>query len=132
MHKGGCLCGRIRYQYDGEIEDVSMCHCTQCQKAQGAAFVAVAPIQAGKFKITQGREFLKHFRASPNKTRVFCAECASPLYSARDDFPAVKRLRIGTLDTPIRPRRQYHAFVSEKASWYEINDDYPQHPGKPS
>jgi hypothetical protein len=132
MHKGGCLCGRVRYQYDGEIEEISRCHCAQCQKAQGTAFVAVAPVQSDKFKIIQGREFLKEFRASSNKARVFCAECGSPLYSARDDLPAVKRLRIGTLETPVQTREQYHAFITEKACWYEINDDFPQHPGLPA
>lgn len=131
MHKGSCLCGRIQYRYDGEIDEISRCHCRQCQKGQGSAFVAVAPVQAEKFQIVRGQEYLKEFRASPNKARVFCRECGSPLYSTRDDLPAIKRLRIGTLETPIQAVRQYHAFVAAKASWYEIRDDHPQHPGRP-
>lgn len=131
MHTGSCLCGRVRYRYDAEIEEVSMCHCTQCQKAQGSAFVAVAPIVAAQFAITQGKEFLKEFRALAHKARVFCKECASPLYSVRDDLPQVLRLRIGTLETPIRPKMQYHGFVASKAAWYEINDDHPQYQGLP-
>lgn len=131
MHKGGCLCDRVRYQYEGEIEEISRCYCTQCQKAQGTAFVAVAPVQADRLKIVQGQEFLKEFRASPGKARVFCAECGSPLYSTREDLPDIKRLRIGTLETPIGATRQYHAFVSAKVSWYEINDKFSQHPGLP-
>lgn len=131
MHNGGCLCGRVRYQYDGEIEEVSICHCTQCQKSQGAAFAAVAPVRADRFEILQGHGYLKEFRASANKARVFCAECGSPLYSSRDDLPDVKRLRVGTLDTSVQPSKQYHAFVSKKASWYRISDEFPQYPGKP-
>ena len=130
MHKGSCLCGRVEYRYDGEIEEISMCHCSQCQKAQGTAFVAVAPVQAEQFQIVSGQEFLKEFRASPNKARVFCGECGSPLYSTKDDLPQIKRLRLGTLETPVKTSKQYHAFVAQKASWYEIEDDFAQHPGR--
>ncbi|MFW6093783.1 MAG: GFA family protein [Pseudomonadota bacterium] len=108
-----------------------MCHCSQCRKGQGSAFVAVAPVQADDLKFIQGREYLKEFRATPNKARVFCSECGSPLYSARDDCPAVKRLRLGTLETPVQASKQYHAFVASKASWYEIKDGFPQHEGLP-
>jgi hypothetical protein len=101
MHQGSCLCGKVGYEYRGKIDEVSMCHCKQCQKAQGSAFVAVAPIRSADFRITRGAEHLKEYRATPGKVRVFCAECGSPLYSARDDLPEARRLRLGTLDTPI-------------------------------
>lgn len=132
MHHGGCLCGRVRYQYRGEIDELSMCHCTQCRKAQGSAFVAVAPVRSQDFMIVQGRDCLKEYRATPGKSRVFCSECGSPLYSARDDRPDVKRLRLGTLDTPVRPGTRYHAFVASKADWFDITDGLPQYPYFPS
>ena len=131
MDIGGCLCGRIRYEYSGDIDEVSMCHCKQCQKAQGSAFAAVAPVSSETLRITQGRQYLKEYRASPHKARVFCAECGSPLYSYRDDLPAVKRLRLGTLDTPVTARKRYHAWVSSKASWFDLVDDLPQFPEFP-
>lgn len=83
----------------------------QCQKGQGSAFVAVAPVLTEKFRFIRGEECLKEFRASPSKRRVFCAECGSPLYSERDDLQGIRRLRLGTLDTAVHPVRQYHAFV---------------------
>ena len=127
MHKGGCLCGRVEYQYRGEITEVSRCYCSHCQKAQGSAFAAVAPVLDRDFEIIQGEEWLKEYRGTPGKVRVFCSECGSPLYSARDDLPEIKRLRIGTLETPVDTRKQYHAFVASKASWYEIDDNFPQY-----
>lgn len=132
MHKGSCLCGRVRYIYSGAIGEISMCHCSQCRKAQGTAFAAVAPIASEDFEIVQGEECLKAFRATAGKARVFCGECGSPLYSARDDSPEVKRLRLGTLETPVRAPRQYHIFVASKADWYGITDDFPQYDHLPS
>jgi hypothetical protein len=81
---GGCLCNGVRYEYDGHIEEISLCHCSMCRKAQGTAYAAVSPIESAKFKIIRGHELLKEFRAVPHKARVFCSNCGSPIYSARD------------------------------------------------
>lgn len=129
MHTGGCLCGKVRYEYAGELEEISMCHCSQCRKAQGSAFVAISPISTKAFRLLQGGTHLKEFRASPGKVRVFCKECGSPLFSARDDLPETLRLRIGTLDTPVHVASRYHTFVASKANWFDVADGLPQHPG---
>lgn len=129
MITGTCLCGGIRYEYDGDINEVSMCHCALCRKAQGSAFVAVSPIDAARFRITSGVELLKEYRAVANKARVFCANCGSPIYSFRESLPDIKRLRLGTIDTPFTCKNTYHTFVSDKAAWDQILDDYPQHSG---
>ncbi|MDP1540178.1 MAG: GFA family protein [Moraxellaceae bacterium] len=127
MIKGSCLCGGIRYEYQGEINEISMCHCSQCRKAQGSAFVAICPIESALFKITAGAELLKEFRAVSYKARVFCAKCGSPIYSARDDLPQVKRLRLGTIETPFQCQNAYHIYAESKASWHEITDQLPQY-----
>lgn len=127
MITGGCLCGGVRYEYDGEITEISMCHCSQCRKAQGSAFVAVSPIETARLRILSGQELLKEYRAVPAKARVFCSHCGSPIYSARDDLPEVRRLRLGTVDTPFRCDNAYHIFTDSKASWHAIRDDLPRH-----
>lgn len=126
--KGGCLCGGIRYEYNGLLHELSMCHCKQCQKAQGTAFAAVCPVESAKLKFVSGTELLKEYRATPGKVRVFCANCGSPVYSARDDLPEVKRLRAGTVDTPFSCKNAYHVFSESRACWDEITDDLPRYP----
>ena len=127
MIVGGCLCGGIRYQYDGDIEEISLCHCSMCRKAQGSAYVAASPIAADRFRITQGQDLLKAYRAIPEKARMFCGRCGSPIYSANDKLPALIRLRLGTVDTPFVCRDVYHAFVDSKADWDIIADGLPQY-----
>lgn len=127
MIEGGCLCGGVRYQYDGEIDQVSLCHCSQCRKAQGSAFAAVCPVDATRFRLLSGAELLREYRATPGKARVFCSRCGSPIYSARDDRPDVKRLRLGTVDTRFRCANVFHIHTGSKASWLDITDGFPQH-----
>ncbi|KZZ80349.1 aldehyde-activating protein, partial [Oleiphilus sp. HI0132] len=95
MIKGTCLCEEVQYQYDADIQEVAMCHCHQCKKAQGTPFVTNAPIESQYFTITSGADHLKTFMSSPNKKRVFCSNCGSPLYSQRTDMPETIRLRLG-------------------------------------
>jgi hypothetical protein len=129
MHTGSCLCGHVRYAYDGTIDTISRCHCRECRKAHGTAFAAVAPLARPRFRITAGTALLKGFRSSPGKERIFCGECGSPIYSARDDRPGEVRLRVGTLDTSPEGACQYHQWVAECADWDAIADAHPQHRG---
>lgn len=129
MIEGSCLCGQVRYTYDGDLPELSLCHCRQCQKAQGSAFAAVCPVDAGKLHFARGRELLREYRATPDKARVFCANCGSPIYSARDSAPQVLRLRAGTIDTPFQCRRVYHKFTAFKAAWETMGDGLPQDAG---
>jgi hypothetical protein len=127
--QGSCLCGRVRYQYHGELSYLSMCHCHQCQKAQGTAFVAVTPVQRDAFELLAGAAELREFRATPDKARVFCGHCGSPLYSYKDSLPDVIRLRLGTLDTAVQFTERFHQHVASQASWFDLHDDLPQFPG---
>jgi hypothetical protein len=126
MHSGSCLCGGVRYVLRGELGPITLCHCRQCRKAQGGAFVAAAPAQAGEFDITSGAELLRAWESSPGKERVFCSRCGTPLYSRRAAEPGSLRVRIGTLDTPLGRRPAAHIWVSQKVDWDEICDDIPQ------
>lgn len=125
--EGSCLCGAVRYVYEGALGPVAMCHCRQCRKAQGTAFATNSPIAAGAFRLISGSESLREFAASPGKRRAFCGDCGSPIYSRREDLPGVLRLRIGTLDTPIDARPSHHIFAASRAEWEVIDDGLPQY-----
>lgn len=131
VHRGSCLCGGVRYEYEGEFKVFVYCHCSQCRKAQGSAFGSNAPVEAAKFRLLQGRDLLKAYESSPGKERVFCGVCGSPLYSRLRGKPELLRLRMGSLDTPPGFKPQAHIFAADKAVWHDITDDLPQHAQRP-
>lgn len=130
MIRGSCLCGKVKYEYDGEIEEIAMCHCSQCRKAQGGAFGTNSPVKTALLKFT-GSENIREFKSSPNKVRAFCQHCGSPLYSALEDLAGVCRLRLGTVDTEFTCDNKYHICVASKAPWQTIDDEFPQFSHKP-
>lgn len=125
MIEGSCLCGKVAYTYSGSIEEIAMCHCSQCRKAQGGAFATNAPVETKDLEFS-GREYIKEYQTSPLKVRAFCSNCGSPLYSARSDLPGKARLRIGTVETEFTCDKKYHIYAESKAVWHEISDDYQQ------
>ncbi len=125
MIKGQCLCQGIQYEYHGDIDEVAVCHCYQCKQAQGAPFATNAPIQLHNFYIVQGQALLKSYFATPDKRRVFCSHCGSPLFSQRMDLPEIIRLRLGTVTQGHIPEPQYQIFCDSKSAWFKLNVDQP-------
>ncbi|NUE93509.1 GFA family protein [Acinetobacter seifertii] len=127
VYTASCLCNGIQLQINSELEPIMVCHCTQCQKAQGAAFAAITQVQKSDLNIVQGENLLQAYFASPNKKRVFCKTCGSPIWSERLDKPEVVRLRVGLINEKISTSVISHAFVSSKVKWYPICDSVRQY-----
>lgn len=125
MLKGHCLCQGVQYQYQGEIDEVAICHCYQCKQAQGTPFVTNAPLVLSQFQITQGEHLLTSYFASPNKRRVFCSHCGSPLFSQRMDMPDVIRLRLGTVTEGMIPSPAYQIYCESRSTWFELKQNQP-------
>lgn len=131
MLKGSCLCNGIQYEIQGDLGEIIQCHCQKCRKANGTAFATNTPIASESFRFLKGEELTAEFESTPGVFRVFCKQCASPLFSRRPSQPEVLRLRLGTLDTPIDTKPSMHIFVGSKAEWDEITDDKPQYSERP-
>ena len=128
MIKGSCLCAGITYEYHGEISGLAVCHCNQCKRAQGTPFATNAPLDFNKFKILSGDHLLKSYFSSPNKHRVFCSNCGSPIFSQRTDMPDIIRLRVGTVTEGKIPEPAYQAFCESKSDWFILDDAKPAYP----
>lgn len=126
--KGSCLCGKIRFEYSGELGPITQCHCTQCRKTSGTAFAANCSIDKSNYSIVSGEELIKEYESVPGKFRAFCSNCGSPVYSRRDSLPDKLRIRLGLLDTEIDRKPEFHIFVNSKAEWHDICDEIPQYP----
>lgn len=121
MLKGRCLCGQVTYEYQGEITELAVCHCQQCKQAQGTPFVTNAPIETSKMKWLTGADNFKSYFSSPNKKRVFCQNCGSPLYSQRTDMPETLRLRVGTITHGKIPEPHYQIYCGSTSDWLVLN-----------
>ena len=77
-HKGGCHCGNIAYEFEGEIGEGLECNCSLCAKRGG--LLAFYPATA--FTLTTGREKLGTYHFNKGKIdHHFCPDCGISPYS---------------------------------------------------
>ena len=53
IHKGGCACGKVRYEAKGEPQVAAVCHCRYCQLRSGSAFGTLVYFKEENFKIVK-------------------------------------------------------------------------------
>ncbi|RFB78584.1 GFA family protein [Methylovirgula sp. 4M-Z18] len=123
IHHGGCLCGAVRYEAEGELRNVIACHCTQCRKQSGH-FAAMTSVPHDRFVITKD-DGLSWYSASPLAQRGFCRICGSNLFWQPT---GERRISItgGTFDGPLGVSVAMHIFCADKGDYYEIDEGVKQ------
>ncbi|MEO3427325.1 GFA family protein [Pelagibius sp. CAU 1746] len=129
MIRGSCCCGAVKFELLAEPFMMGTCHCTRCRKVGTSSIVFV---EKKDLKWIQGRENVQLFEPVPpyKYGRCFCRTCGTSLgeiLSQEDRFP----IAANALDDGLNLKNQFHEFVSEKPSWYEICDDAEQFEGHP-
>jgi hypothetical protein len=96
---GQCHCGNIRYEAEINADDVSVCHCTDCQTLTGTAYRVSAPAAAASLVFRAGapKIYVKTAESGNKRAQAFCSDCGTPIYSADAENPAVYFMRVGTM-----------------------------------
>ncbi len=123
---GGCLCGAIRYECAKPIE-MLLCHCRDCQRASGSAYVPVVVVPAKGFKITKGEPvyFLSERLKGGHNKRGFCGVCGARLFGAGTE--RIQGITASSFDDPGFFRPMCHIFTSHAQAWDAMDALLPMH-----
>ena len=128
MATGSCLCGAVRYEVTGPLQDVLICHCEECRRWHGhVSATAAAEREDLQLLEQRGLRWIKSPRSDAEARRGFCCKCGSSLFW---DGPGLQTISIaaGTLDAPTELQVASHWYVSQAADYYEIPaDGLPHH-----
>ncbi|MEM7255333.1 MAG: GFA family protein [Pseudomonadota bacterium] len=124
---GGCACGAVRYQISQPPLFSHACHCTDCQRTTGSAFVinlvvvqtdlaVEGDMRAASLPTDSGTGYDLHF----------CSACATVLWCQYGfhQVPIVA-VRAGTLDDTSAIRPAAHIFVRSKQPWVRLDSNVP-------
>jgi hypothetical protein len=124
--EGGCSCGAVRYRLTSEPLFTHCCHCLNCQRQTGSAFVINLLIEADRVELVAGEPHAVDVPRDHGSTqRIFrCPSCQVALYS-QYTHPGVRFVRGGTLDDPSGAAPDVHIFTRSKLSWVSLPDGVP-------
>jgi hypothetical protein len=124
--EGGCACGEVRYRLTSEPLFIHCCHCVNCQRQTGSAFVINLLIEADRVELLGGEpQPVDVPRDDGSTQRIFrCPTCQVAVYSEYGR-PEVRFVRAGTLDEPSDVTPDVHIFTKSKVDWVRLPDSVP-------
>jgi hypothetical protein len=123
---GGCACGEVRYRLASGPLFVHCCHCLNCQRQTGSAFVVNALIEADRVELLRGaprRVPVPREEASAQEIWR-CPTCQVALFSLYSR-PDVRFVRVGTLDDPAALDPDVHIYTRSKLPWVTLPAGVP-------
>ena len=124
---GSCACGAVRYRLASAPMFVNCCHCRDCQRQTGSAFVINALIETDRIVIEQGAPApVSTPTGSGRPHDVYrCPECRTALWSDYGGRPKLRFVRVGTFDEPSLLPPDAHVFTRSKLPWVGLPADAP-------
>ena len=116
----------MRYALTGEPLVVHCCHCRNCQRQTGSAFVINLLIEADRVELLAGEpQPVDVARDDGSVQRIYrCPICQVAVFSEYTR-PEVRFVRAGTLDDPSTVSPDVHIFTRSKVPWVELPDTVP-------
>ena len=124
--KGGCSCGEVRYRLTSEPLFIHCCHCLNCQRQTGSAFVINLLIESDRVELLAGEpQQVDVPRDDGSTQQIFrCPSCQVAVFS-HYGFPGVQFVRGGTLDDPSSVVPDVHIYTRSKLPWVTLPESTP-------
>lgn len=125
--EGRCACGELAYRLASRPMFVHCCHCRDCQRQTGSAFVINALIETKRVEKLSGET-----RAVPAPTESGrpheihrCVSCGTAVWSHYGGVRALSFVRVGTLDEPSDLSPDVHIYTRSKLPWIALPPNVP-------
>ena len=126
MAEGRCTCGAVRYRLQDKPFAVHCCHCRDCQRETGSAFVINGLIETPHVEVIEGEPetILTPSASGKGQQVVRCPNCKVALWSHYGGMgEKAAFIRIGTLEEPDACPPHVHIFTRSKQPWFQLPAD---------
>jgi hypothetical protein len=123
--EGGCACGEVRYRFTSDPLFVHCCHCLNCQRQTGSAFVINLLIETDRVEVLAGDPRPVAVPRGAKKQKIWrCPTCQIAVYSQYTSA-RVRFVRGGTLDDPSSVEPDVHIYTRSKLPWVALPESTP-------
>jgi hypothetical protein len=125
--RGSCACGAVRYELGSRPMFVHCCHCRDCQRQTGSAFVLNALIETDRVALLSGNvEALRVPTDSGRPHEIHrCTSCKVAVWSVYGGIAKLRFVRVGTLDDPAALPPDVHIYIRSKLPWVALPENVP-------
>ncbi len=125
--EGGCACGAVRYRLRSAPMFVHCCHCRDCQRQTGSAFVINALIETDRITSLSGDPKPVSMPTESGRPHEIhrCSACGTAVWSDYGGRSALRFVRVGTLDDPATLPPDVHIYVRSKLPWVALPEAIP-------
>ncbi len=127
---GSCQCGSCSYLVTAQPYVAYTCHCRQCQRLSGSAFLACMQVPAESLVVISGepRSHERLANSGNTLTTWSCPQCASPLFLQNSARPRIRTVCVGTLNHPDEVRVSAHIWTIRKLPWVVLPAEHRNFP----
>jgi hypothetical protein len=127
QYEGRCACGDVRYRLESAPMFVHCCHCRDCQRQTGTAFVLNALIEAERVTLLAAEPIaIEAPTDSGRRHDIYrCPRCATAVWSTYGGVQKIRFVRVGTLDEPAAMPPDVHIYTRSKLPWVTLPPDVP-------
>jgi hypothetical protein len=114
---GSCLCGVLEFEIRLPSRFCAHCHCSNCRRAHGAAFVTWVGFQKEQVKVIAGRDLIHRYLTDTGAVRSFCGRCGSTVFYEGPRWPGELHVARANINGEIDRVPSGHYYVDHRASW---------------
>ncbi len=117
-YAGGCLCGALRFEAEGEPLFQGYCFCADCKKASGSGFIPFMGFAASAVRISgPTRQFRCTSFRGGESVRNFCPTCGGLVFGGIVGEDEQHTIYAGALDDPAGFTPKVAIFGRDKPDW---------------
>jgi hypothetical protein len=124
---GRCACGAVRYRMRTAPMFVHCCHCLDCQRQTGSAFVLNALIETDRVEVTQGSPVRVEVPTDSGLPHGIyrCPTCQVAVWSEYGGRAPLRFVRVGTLENPAALAPDVHIYTRSRQPWIGLPAGVP-------
>jgi hypothetical protein len=123
-YSGGCLCGSLRYEAEGEPLSMGHCYCADCRKASGSGFIPFMGFASSAVRFYgKTLAFTSKAANGGDAVRNSCPVCGSLVFGGSVGKDDSFTIYAGTLDDPSSFRPRIAIFTRNRPAWAVIPPD---------
>ena len=125
-YRGGCHCGRNRFEIEGDLQQVMECNCSICTM-RGYLHWSV-PREKLRLLTPESNLAAYTFKTGTVKHH-FCPNCGSSVFWEGDRGPDYYGIAVGCFADPDFPAPIYSAYEDAKHRWFDTTSAKEHFPG---